>query len=489
MSPTDPRRLVPARLDALPADVARPAYDRAAVRIGVVHLGPGAFHRAHQAEAFDRLLAHDPHWGICAVSLKSPGVRDALAPQDGLYTLVELDETIRYRVIGAIKQVLAAPEDPEAVFAQMASPEVAVISLTVTEKGYALDGHGALDVDHPDVRRDLARPATPASTVGWLAEGLRRRRAAGQGGLSVISCDNLTDNGRKLGAAVRALACAQGDEALAAWIEAEVAFPNTMVDSITPATTEALRQRVRERLGLEDAWPIQREAFTQWVVEDALAPAAPDLAAVGVTLTADVRPFEEAKLRLLNGSHSALAYLGSLLNLATTADAVGEPALAAFVERLMRQDMIPSLTPSPQLDLGAYVDSLLHRFRNPQIGHKLSQIAWDGSQKLPFRLFGPIRQAQAAGRPIERLCVPLAAWIAFVVRQAQAGAPITDPLAPTLEALGREAGDDFAAMVEAFLGLAAMFPADLAANADFRHAVTASYARLARGDVRGVLAL
>ncbi len=485
----DLSRLGPASLDGLPADVIRPAYDRDAAQVGVVHLGPSAFHRAHQADVFDRLLATDPRWAICAVSLKSPGVRDALAPQDGLYTLVELDETVSYRVIGAIKAVHVAPEAPEAVLAALAAPATGVVTLTVTEKGYTLTGAGALDLQHADIRHDLARPAVPASAAGWLVEGLRRRRAAGAGGLNVISCDNLTDNGRKLGAAVAALARAQDDADLAAWIEGACAFPNTMVDSITPATTDALRERVRERLGVDDAWPIQREAFTQWVIEDALLPGAPDFAAAGVTLASEVRPFEEAKLRLLNGSHSALAYLGSLLDLATTADAMREPALAGFVERMMRQDMTPSLTPNRQLDLDAYIASLLHRFRNPEIAHKLSQIAWDGSQKLPFRLLGPIRLALAAGRPIDRLAAPIAAWIAFVARQSKAGAPITDPLAPSLEALGREAGGEPEAVVEAFLNLASMFPPDLAADPRFRGAVVASYARLAQGEVRSVLAI
>ena len=234
--------------------------------MGVVHLGPGAFHRAHQAPVFDRLLARDPRWGICGVSLRSPAVRDALTPQDGLYTLVELDAEVRVRIVGALKELLTAPESPRAVLERLESIRTRMISLTVTEKGYCLGPDGALDLAHPDIAFDLTRPAAPRSAVGWLAAGLRARREVSAPGLSVVSCDNLTGNGGKLGRAVVALAEAQGDPGLADWIEARVRFPNTMVDSITPATDDALRARVHDLIGLEDAWPIRREGFTQWVI-------------------------------------------------------------------------------------------------------------------------------------------------------------------------------------------------------------------------------
>ena len=480
-------RLSDASLAQVPAGVAVPAYDRAALTIGVVHLGPGAFHRAHQADVFDRLLAIESRWAVCAVSLKSAGVRDALVPQDGLYTLVELDREVRFRVIGALRTVLVATESPEAVLDQIAAPGVAVVTLTVTEKGYCLTTAGALDLEHADIRHDLARPAVPASAIGWLVEGLRRRRVAGSGPISVISCDNLTDNGRKLAAAVQALARAQDDADLADWIGAQAAFPNTMVDSITPATDDALRARAAERLGLTDAWPIQREAFTQWVIEDRLAPGAPDFASVGVTLTGDVTTFEQAKLRLLNGPHSSLAYLGRLAGIETVSEAMADPALASFAERLMREDIAPTLKPSPDQDISAYISDVLDRFRNPAIRHLLSQIAWDGSKKLPFRLLGTISDALAAGRSIERLCLPVAAWMAFIVRQAKAGAAITDPIAETLAGLGRAAGDDTDATVERFLALEAVFPSLLAAEPAFRSAVTKAYRGLSAGELANLL--
>jgi fructuronate reductase len=450
--------------------VARPAYDPAGVRIGVVHFGPGAFHRAHQAAYLDALLAGDPRWGICGVSLKSPGVRDALTPQDGLYALAQLDTETRFQVIGALRELLVASEAPAAVFARLGDPETRLVTLTVTEKGYCLDGGGALDLSHPDIRHDLAGKGPPASVIGWLAEGLKRRRAAGLAPFTVLSCDNLTGNGGKLGRAVAAFA-RQTDPALAAWIAAEARFPDSMVDSITPATDDACRAMVVGALGLEDAWPIQREAFTQWVVEDNLGSDAPDLASVGVILTDDVTGFERAKLRLLNGPHSALAYLGLLKGHETVAEAMADPDLAAFAAALMTQDVIPTLTAPRGLDLAAYAADILARFRNPAIRHKLSQIAWDGSQKLPFRLLGTVSDLLAQGRPIDRPALALAAWMRFVERQAKAGLAIVDPLADRLAAL--------APGPAAFLAMEAVFPAHLTADDRFRAAVEEAYAALA----------
>jgi len=473
-----------ATLNRVPAGVERPAYDRQAARIGVVHVGPGAFHRAHQAHYFDRLLATDPRWAVSAVSLRSGGVTDALAPQDGLYTLAELDERVGFRVIGALTELLSAARDPEAVLARLAHPDIHIVTMTVTEKGYCLAGDGTLDLGHPDIRHDLAHPHAPVSLPGHLVEGLRRRRAAGLRPFTAISCDNLVDNGRKLGAAVAALARAT-DPALADWIEAEGAFPATMVDSITPATDDDLKARVRGALGLDDAWPIQRESFTQWVVEDRFAGERPDLASVGVTLTSDVRAFDRAKLRLLNGPHSSLAYLGSLLGLETVGEAMRDPDLAGFVGRLVREDMLPTVAAPPDFDLGAYVDAILKRFRNPAIRHLLSQIAWDGSQKLPFRILGTVADALASGRPVERLCLPLAAWMHFVRRAAKDGRAIVDPLADRLVEIGR-ACDGSTADVARFLDLTGVFAPDIAQDPRFRTALEGAYAALER-DVRGAL--
>ncbi len=473
------RTLAQARNGAWPG-----AYDRAGVEIGVAHLGPGAFHRAHQAPVFDALLPEDPRCGLSEIALRSDRVRRALAPQDGLYTLVELDAEPRLRIVGAIKETLTATDAPGAVLARFADVRTRMITLTVTEKGYCLSPPGEIDLAHPDVAADLARPAAPRSAIGWLVEGLRRRRDEGAGGLPIVSCDNLTDNGGKLGRAVTALARAQDDADLAAWIEDEVRFPATMVDSITPATDDALRERVRAAIGLDDAWPIQRERFTQWVVEDRLGPGAPDLAQAGVQFAADVRPFEQAKLRLLNGAHSSLAYLGLLAGRRTVAEAMADPALAGFVKRLMREDIAPSLPRTPGLDLDAYLVSVLSRFRNPAIAHQLAQIAWDGSQKLPFRLLGAIADVLAAGRPVARLAVPVAAWMVFVARRARGPEPLVDPLADVIAAI---AGAPPERQPDLFLAMDAVFPPALAGDPRFRNAVGAAHRALVQGRLAELL--
>jgi fructuronate reductase len=473
-----PLRLNAASYPAAAPGVALPGYDRDKVTVGVVHFGPGAFHRAHQAFYFDQLLAKDPRWGLCAVSLKSPGVRDALQPQDGLYTLAQLDAETTFRVVGSILEVLVAPEDPPGVFARLAAPTTRVVTLTVTEKGYCLTGDGKLDVAHPDIVHDLAHPREPVSAVGYIVEGLRRRHQAGLPPYAVVACDNLADNGWRLKAAVVAFA-ESIDSALAAWIEAEGRFPRTMVDSITPATDDALRARVEAATGLTDAWPIQREAFTQWVVEDVLGPDAPDLASVGVTLTDDVRGFERAKLRLLNGVHSTIAYAGLLKGHETVFEAISDPDLARIAEDLMVQDIIPTLTAPRGLDLLAYGQAILGRFRNPEIRHLLSQIAWDGSQKLPFRILGTVADALDAGRPVDRLALPLAAWMHFVRRRAAEGVKIVDPLADRLVETAAACTGDAKADVAAFLKLEPVFNRDLAGNATFVAALEKAYSELA----------
>ncbi|NKJ44263.1 mannitol dehydrogenase family protein [Novosphingobium sp. SG720] len=467
-------RLSPETLQLVPAEVARPAYDRTTVRQGVVHFGPGAFHRAHQAAAFDTLLARDPRWGITGVSLHSQGVAQALNPQGGLYTLALLDAQTDYRVIGSIGQVLTGAA-PAAILAALANADTRVISATVTEKGYCLGGDGALDFAHPAIAADLAAAGgpgwVPASFIGWLVQGLAARRAAGLPGVTVLSCDNVTDNGRKLEAATLALAQAVDGET-ARWIGDHVRFPNAMVDSITPATDDALRAQVAAATGLQDAWPIQRERFTQWVIEDRFAGERPALDLAGATFAADVRPFEAAKLRLLNGAHSTLAYLGLGLGHETVAQAMQDAALATFVERLMREDIAPSVKAPPGLNLAGYIGDVLARFANPAIRHLLAQIAWDGSQKLPYRLLGTVQDALDAGRPIDRLAVPIAAWLRFLAAAARDGRPITDPLAGELLARAPD--------WRAVLAMPAVFGA-LGHDEDFVDAVAHAHAALEEG--------
>jgi fructuronate reductase len=478
------RRLCERTLPQIPPDVLRPNYDRTSTSIGTVHFGPGAFHRAHQAFYFDRLLERDAGRAICAVSLKTSSVRDALASQDGLYTLNELDAAPTLRVIGAIREVLVATQDAAAVSRRLAAPTTSLITITVTEKGYCLDGGGDLDFDHPDIAYDERNPEAPRSLIGWLVRGLQLRHERGLAPYLVVSCDNLSDNGLTLRRAVLAFA-ARRDRALAGWIEERTRFPRTMVDSITPATDAALRSRVARSLGLHDAWPVQRERFVQWVIEDTDFMMQPDWASVGVTVSRDVSAYERAKLRLLNGAHSTLAYLGLLAGLETVAQAMAEPALRAFIERLMIEDIQPTLTVPRGEELAAYRQSVLQRFENPAIQHQLAQIAWDGSQKLPIRLLGTIADAIRAQRPLARLALPVAAWMHFIRTRAAAATPIVDPLGEQLAVRGRRATGDSSHDLPIFLNIPGVFPASLSRNAEFVKALGGAYDLIAS---RGALA-
>jgi fructuronate reductase len=407
-------------------------------------------------------------------------VRDALVPQDGLYTLASLDASTSYQIVGALKQTLVAPEDPETVLEQLSAQTTRLVTMTVTEKGYCFGADGNLDMAHADIRRDLRNPHAPSSLIGYLVEALRRRRASGVGPLTLISCDNLVDNGARLSRAVRQLAEA-GDRDLARWIEDQVAFPRTMVDSITPATTDALCERVTAVLGMTDRWPVQREGFVQWVIEDARAGEIPDWERVGVIVTDDVGAYDRAKLRLLNGAHSSLAHLGLLAGHETVADAMQDVDLAAFVATMMKRDILPTLKAPRGLDLEAYIQAILQRFRNPAIRHALAQIAWDGSQKLPFRLLGTIQDNLEAGRPIDRLCVPVAAWMHFVRRKASTGEQVVDPLAKRLYDIGRACQNRAATDLPMFLALDTVIPPSLAANEFFSSALARAYDGLAAG--------
>jgi fructuronate reductase len=512
MTPVSPDKFLSrASLDQVGGEVARPANRQPpTLPTGIVHFGPGAFHRVHQAWYVDKLLADDPRWSICGVSLRSSEVRDALAPQDGLYTVATLDEHVSFQVIGSLREILVAPEDPERVLARLSAPTTRVVTITVTEKGYCLDVAGDLDTHHTDIQRDLSQPYRPTSLIGFLVEGLRRRRDAGGAGgaggargaggaggaggtagaagagsvgampLTVISCDNLIDNGARLARAVGQFADMR-EPGLSHWIEDHVRFPRTMVDSITPATTDELRARVSGVLGMEDRWPVQRESFVQWVLEDRLAAGGPDWASAGVTLTDDVAGYDHAKLRLLNGAHSSLAYLGLLAGHETVADAMGDERLSSLVTTMMKEDVRPTLRAPRGLDLNAYIDAILRRFRNPAIRHALAQIAWDGSQKLPIRLLGTIRDSLDAGRPIERLCVPIAGWMHFVRRQAARGERVTDPLAERLFAVGRACQNRSRLDVPKFVGVREVFPERLVQDATFINALARAYDDLAVG--------
>jgi len=401
-------RLSARTLGQVPANVERPDYDFAALRVGIVHLGLGAFHRAHQAVfTEDAIRAAGGDWGIAGVSLRHADAPAALNLQDGLYTVETLAEPPSLRVVGVLRQALAATSQAEAVLAAMAATSTHIISLTVTEKAYRLDASGALDLTDPEIVHDLSRSAKPLSAVGWLTEGLARRREAGGAPVSVISCDNLIGNGRKLGDAVRTMA-KRWDAGLAAWIGAEITFPQTMVDCIVPATSEASRTRIETGLGLADQACVSREAFAQWAVEDRFAGPRPAWEHAGVEFVADVAPYERLKLHVLNAAHSALAYLGLRHGHDLVRQAIADPQLSRFLDALMAEEIAPALTDLP---VAAYWRGCRARFANPRLDHGLTQIGEDGSSKLAQRIFPLLIENARAGRPTKRMAAIVRAWL------------------------------------------------------------------------------
>jgi fructuronate reductase len=474
-------RLSAATLDRLPPDIARPRYDRGAIATGIVHLGVGAFQRAHQAIYTEATLnAGDRRWGIVGASLRSPAVHDALAPQDNLYTLaVRGAEGERLQVIGAIKDVLVAPENPEALLRSLCDPAVAIVTLTVTEKGYCYDpATTALDEKHPDIVHDLAEPAQPRTVPGFLVEALRLRREARTHAFTVLCCDNLPHNGRTVRAIVSRFAELR-DSGLAGYIRNEVAFPSTMVDRITPATTDEDRAAISRRLGVEDAAPVITEPFSQWVIEDRFPLGRPDWAIAGAEFVRDVAPYENMKLRLLNGSHSTLAYLGYLAGYETVADTMKDVNYRRLAEGVM-DDAATTLKMPPGADVAAYKRALMERYANPALKHRTWQICMDGSQKLPQRLLGSISDRLAAGAPIDRLVMGVAGWMRYVTGIDEQGKPIDvrDPLSARLRAIADEAGLVAEHLVPAVLDVREIFGDELAADPRFRVAVTDALSRI-----------
>nr|WP_201723763.1 mannitol dehydrogenase family protein [Bradyrhizobium neotropicale] len=482
-------RLGRANLGRLPPAIRRPAYDRSRLAPGIVHLGLGAFHRAHQAVVIDDCLAAgQAAWGIVGASLRSPDTRDALAPQDHLYTVaVRAAEGTEHRVIGALLDSVVARENPARLVDRMADPAVRIVSLTVTEKGYCHTPQtGDLDERHPDVVHDLNNPEAPRSAPGFIAAALARRRAQGLLPFTVLCCDNLAANGHTVQRIVTQFAALRSKD-LGKWIADTVAFPSTMVDRIVPETLEGDREAVSAALGMRDAWPVMTEPFTQWVIEDRFSAGRPDLAAAGVELVTDVKPFELMKLRLLNASHSALAYLGYLAGYETIADTMTDPHFARLAARVMEEAAV-TLTMPAGTDLAAYRASLLRRFANPALHHRTWQIAMDGSQKLPQRLLGAMQDRLQKNLPIDTHALAVAGWMRYVTASDEQGRAIDvrDPLAGELAALAREAGPVAERLAPALLGVGKVF-GPLGDDPRLREAVSAALGRLyAEGARRAV---
>lgn len=461
-------------------------------KTGIVHFGPGAFFRAFYAiYTQEAMEAEGGDWGITAVSLKSPTARDQLVPQGGVYTAVERgpeDETPR--IVTSVGDVLVAPEDPSAVVDLLADPDVRIVSLTITEKGYGYDpATGGLDLNHPDIAADLEDPTEPRSAVGLIVQALELRRMSGLPPFTVLSCDNLPSNGRVARTVVEEFARNVVPE-LADWIATYGAFPATMVDRITPATTEDDLVRLEQITGYRDPAAVFHEPFRQWVIEDRFVSGRPAWERAGARFVESVEAHELMKLRCLNGTHSALAYLGYLAGHETIADTIAAPGFAPFCQYLWREEILPTVPQPEGEDLTAYTAALLGRYRNPAVRHRTWQIAMDGSQKLPQRILGTIRDHLAVGHVPKGLCLVVAAWMRYVGGVDENGQPIDvrDPMVERLRAAS-DSATDAAGKVAAFLELQSIFGSDLPDAEAFRAELVTALERLQRdGAARTVTA-
>ena len=453
----------------LPA-VQVPAYKRESITPSIVHIGVGGFHRAHQAVYVDDLCRDHgvTEWGFCGVGLLAHDsrIRDALGSQDCLYTLVERSAVgDKARVIGSIIEFLFAPDNPDAVIEKMASAGTRIVSLTITEGGYFIDqGTGEFQEDHPVIAHDLAHPDQPTCAFGYLLAALDRRRQRGMRPFTVLSCDNVQGNGDVTRKVLLRFAELH-DPSLKDWLSEHGAFPNCMVDRITPATTDADRALVRETFGIEDAWPVVCEPFRQWVIEDHFCDGRPAFEKVGVQMTTDVHPYETMKIRLLNASHSAMGYLGYLAGYTYIYEIMADPDFRKYILDLMHEEVTPILKPVPGVDLDVYKETLVDRFANPTIRDQATRICLDGSAKVPKFILPSIREQLARGGSVKKLSLAVASWCRFLAGTDEQGKPIEiqDPMAEVLHRHAKAAGRD----PRPFLGLREIFGNDLPQSAVF----------------------
>ena len=474
--------------------VARPSWDHSRLESRIVHLGCGAFHRAHQALYTHHLLeSTDSDWGSCEVNLMPGNDRvliENLKKQQLLYTVAEKGaESTELKIIGSMKEALHPEIDGcEGILNAMARPQTAIVSLTVTEKGYCADAaSGQLDLNNPLIKHDLENPTTPKSAIGYIVEALRLRREKGLKAFTVMSCDNVRENGHVAKVAVLGLAQAR-DPQPAAWIEENVTFPCTMVDRIVPAATPETLQEIADQLGVYDPCAIACEPFRQWVIEDNFVNGRPDWDKVGAQFVADVVPFEMMKLRMLNGSHSFLAYLGYLGGYETIADTMTNEDYRKAAFALMMQEQAPTLSMPEGTDLNAYATLLIERFSNPSLRHRTWQIAMDGSQKLPQRLLDPVRLHLKNGGSWRHLALGVAGWMRYTQGVDEQGNAIdvVDPMLAEFQKINAQYQG--AERVKALLGLSGIFADDLPQNADFVGAVTTAYQQLCERGARASVA-
>lgn len=479
---------MPANVNDLPRlqrpDVPRPGT-------GIVHLGLGAFYRSHGAIYFyEAMQKSGGDWGIVGVNLMTPPLqREIFEPQGFAYTAVSLaPDGIKPQVIPVLNDVIDAPEDPEAVLALLADPKIRIVTSTVTEKGYChFPSTGKLNREHPFIIEDLKDPNRPKSAIGYIVRALDRRRKAGVRPFTMMSSDNLPNNGHVVHAVVVELA-GMIDPELAAWIEKEVTFPCTMIDRIVPATKPEDIVRVAELTGVYDPVPVMHEPFRQWVVEDKFVDGQrPDIGAVGAQMVEDVTPFEHMKLRCLNGTHSSISYLGYLAGKETIFDTVSDPVFAAYCKFLWEKEIIPAVDAPPGVSLEEYTAALFERYSNPSIRHLTWQIAMDGSQKLPQRILETVQEDIDAGRPIKGLTLAVAAWMRYVggVDEKGNAIDVRDPLAEKFKALS-DAGTTPREKVEALVGVSDVFPAALQQNKAFVDGLVAAYEGLVEKGARAM---
>ncbi|HET8790489.1 MAG TPA: mannitol dehydrogenase family protein [Modicisalibacter sp.] len=417
-------------LESLEARIATPNYDRSTIEAGNVHIGVGGFHRAHQAMYLDGLMNQGEalQWGIVGVGMM-PGDRrmqEIMRAQDNLYTLVVKHPDGHYdaRVIGSIVDYLFAADDPDAVIERMADPMIRIVSLTITEGGYNVDHvSGEFDLDNADVQHDLANPAKPRSVFGLVIGAIERRRERGIAPFTVMSCDNIQANGDVAHNMFTAFARAR-DPALGEWVDAEVSFPNSMVDRITPVTTPADIAEIASRFDLDDRWPVVCEPFTQWVLEDRFSQGRPALEQVGVQVVDDVMPYELMKLRLLNASHQALAYFGYLAGYRYAHEVCQDPLFVDFLLAYMNDEATPTLAALPGVDLDAYKHTLIARFANPQIKDTLARLCAESSDRIPKWLLPVIREQLERGGDIRRSAAVVASWARYAEGDDEQGEPI-----------------------------------------------------------------
>jgi fructuronate reductase len=467
-------RLSDTSLLTLPDTIARPRYNRADVQTGIVHLGIGAFHRAHQAVMVEACLnAGDLRWGVLGASLRSPAVSSQLNPQGGLYTChVKDGADTNISVIGALRGVIVAPENPSALIEGLAASSVKLVSLTITEKGYCLDPNsGRLLLDDPILQQDIKQPQVPQSAYGFLLAALALRRARKIEAFTVLSCDNIAENGKKLGAALVDFA-SQADAGLAGWIQTNVTFPSTMVDRIVPAVPSSDIDTFEAVYGVRDEGLVSTEPFSQWVIENRFSGVMPDFEHAGAQYTNDVQAWETAKLRLLNGAHSAMAYLGALAGFDYIHQVIAQPAFVAFIEDLHIESASTFQAPK-EMDVEFYCAQLLDRFRNSSLQHKTRQIALDGSQKIPQRLLAAIRVKLERGEAFNALAFALAGWMRWQSGIDEIGQAfeVKDPLAVQTRAVFAHGGSP-TEIVQGLCAIEAIFGTDLVADSRFVHQVS-----------------